>query len=377
MYLENKKIIKMKKSDLKFLVSFLFAFCGVITLNSCSHVDDEEGVNIAGEWLEDDSTDDDTKMYISNYKEGGGMANCWIKVTADEGFVNNKVGTYSVKGSDLTLNYYDDMINMNVMEEYSIRNVTDYTLMLYYAENGSTTTAYRIIDTYNMKVGETRNVSIEDSKFSPSAYKSNYKRIATVNNNGVITAVKRGTAYIIASSATEKAVIRVVVTDPNNAIDDYMSYLGCNLDAIKNAFGKSYTELTDEYGDSFLHYYIYDDYYESAVFYYKLMEVGWLGWQKSNVVNRIFIDIRENVSQTIIKESLSKEFEYLGTIDGVELYGVIRTVLSPYGNFEHNVYVNWYRDERLLEYELDFDSSKIRRNKSFSVTKRIETKWRQ
>ena len=367
----------MKKSDLKFLVSFLFAFLGAIALNSCSHDDDDESMNIAGEWLEDDSTDDDTKMYISSYKEGGSMANCWIKVTADEGFVSNKVGTYSVKGSNLTLNYYDDMIKMNVMEEYSIRNVTNYTLMLYYAETGGTTTAYRIIDTYNMKVGETRTVSIEDSKFSPSTYKSNYKRIATVNNNGVITAVKRGTAYIIVSSATEKAVIRVVVTDPNNAIDDYMSFLGCNLDAIKNIFGKSYTELTDEYGDSFLHYYLYDDYYETAVFYYKLMEVGWLGWQKSNVVNRIYIDVRETASQAIIKEALSKEFEYLGTIDGVELYGVIRTILSPYGSFEHNVYVYWFPNERLLEYEIDFDSAKTRMNKSYSakLSKRIEARW--
>ena len=356
------------------------SFIAALSLTSCSDSDSTiEDMDISGEWLQDASYDNKVVSAIQMYRNGTYKAEN-VRMDIEDRVFETQSGSYTISGNSLTRDITSSIYG-KALDEITIKQVTDYSLTLYTKAASSTEVLYRIVDTYNMKVGETRIVIIADSDFKPTSYQSNYNYVASVDNSGIITAEKRGTAYIIvSSSSSEKAVIRVKVTDSDNAIDNYYFYLGAKTSAIKDVLGTPHYDFNPTDDDPFISYWLFDDYFSAVTFNYKKSaRVSWYGYNVADVVYHILVDVKENVNNNTISQSLNSYFQYLGNDGTTEIYGIISNVFTEYGLIQFDVYVYWFTKEKIISYMIDsnelYSKQYFINSSKNKLTKKIVTQW--
>ena len=118
-----------------------------------------------------------------------------------------------------------------------------------------------------------------------------------MDESGNIFAVKQGITFVRVTSETGTAVIRVIVTDPNNAIDDYLLFMGGAMNTVTEVYGNGYMEiaanpLTERT------YALMDEKVEKVVFGYF-----------SNIVMMASVYIRESADINAIVEVFDKKYE--------------------------------------------------------------------
>lgn len=286
-----KKISKLTVLTVALAAGALFASCSEDENSKAP----EFSPSIIGEWFEDASEGDAQLYSTTEIKEDGTLSMWFGYASSPQSLYFTYDGTYSYNDEKLTQRYVSPITGDNTTEEYDVKAVDDYTLTLYAENVATTSTHHRIVNTYNMSVGESKAFSVNDTNFDATSYSSTNNSIAQVDGSGNIVAMKRGMAFICANSSIGTAVIRVVVTDPDNVIDDFMSFIGSSITEVEKVYGRNYIEVPSIPTERT--YALLDETTESVVFQHF-----------SGVVLAIVANLRNDVNSDAIIESFSKKY---------------------------------------------------------------------
>lgn len=260
------------------LALFIGACLALISFSSCHDDDDNDkhiiDSSLTGEWFYDRSTASGAHYETINLSPGGAFTGQIFKFDKVELKDEYFEGTYSYNG-DIHLVYTDFHSPKQIYAVWQVINVNKYKLDVRVKSNSQHFTYHRIVDTYQMEVGDSRMCIINDSEFHAVDYHSCDTRIATIDEDGTIHAIKRGTTYIRAISSLGEAIIKVVVEDPVNVIDDYAQYVGSQISNAIADMGDGYVTSTLYDGSTFVEYFINDDLIRRVTFiYYQKVQVS-------------------------------------------------------------------------------------------------------
>ena len=296
-------MIKMTRNWLLYMMAATVCF-GV---SSCSSDDDDDQQSsnsttqlLVGDWLEDNSTSDSKNMMATTYTADGKMSVWFANVDKDNNMMLNYDGTYTLNDNKLAEKYVSPASGTNVVDNYDVLSVDKYTFTSYSTRTNTNIEYNRIVETRQLNVGETFNISIDDAEFIPTSYTSIETRVATVTTSGQVTAVKRGLTFIKVKSSIGTAVIRLQVNDPANVIDDMTGLLGATT-----------TELTAQLGN------FYNDYDLNAgparvyeMFDPVLSEVL-VSFDAKGRASTIITGLREGYNSQALIQSLSNKYSYV------------------------------------------------------------------
>lgn len=303
----------MKNHLTKTIWSILFVLMAQLSLTSCPGPKDEliptpvptpsptpepePTPTIVGEWFEDSSSEGVKILSVWKFEEGNQYSDWLGYVAPGISHILETNGTYTTSDNSLSCEHIDQTSNLNVIDHYDIKVIDKYTFTVYSREYSQQEEYHRIVDTYYIQVGDTKKIQI-DNNFIPTSYNSTDSRVAVVNNDS-IQALKRGTTYISVSSSIGTAVIRIVVQDQGNVIDDYMQYLGVSIDDVTKEFGDLHLDIFMEDKGIFAKTFpLIDDFIKDVVFFYG----------SDGIISSIFAHAREGVDISVLKQSLAKKY---------------------------------------------------------------------
>ena len=249
-------------------VCLLMAGLAFILLTACSSDDESYHVPGAenftrdmfvGEWFEPAG---EGNYGIGHYHADGSLTTTSIHATKSEWDYSVSEGYWEFSDGILTVVSnvkHEGILNTTTKGVYQIQKLPKYELWGSSLDMDLTTGGYRIVDTYQMNVGEKRQVIINDSEFRPQEYSSVNHHVASVDDEGTIEARHLGTTFILIKSSIGTAVIRVVVNDSANDFNDALQSLGMPIQTITKEYGQIYLEKTQENGNIIRHYYLPDD----------------------------------------------------------------------------------------------------------------------
>jgi len=304
--------------------------------------------SIVGEWYEDASTNDYKQIVTSNFKEDGTCV-FWNGILMQQLNLNyNENGTYSISEKRLTTKYVDGLSGENTVDVLDVQTLDNYNLFLYNPKESKLYEQHRIIATYNMTVGESKRISVNDDEFVPTSFSSTDQRVA-VAQDMTVKALKRGTCYVSIKASIGTAVIRVIVTDPDNAIDDYLAYLDESLDIVTKDFG-NYCFEEEIQGKPFKSYQLFDEYVSKVVFYYN----------PAGLVTQVFADVRYGTNADYITEALKKKYNLSNVRDGSYFFNTVKngrevTIIWDPVSLFNITYQYRYEDAQKGTYE-DYDN---------------------
>ena len=234
----------MKRKFIDFL-SVSFVLMTLLTVASCSNDDDPvpqpaTDSSIVGEWFYDMNSSKLKSYSIEEYTSSGTINQTFLYCYPNAGhnLLNKKSGTYTITGKTLTT-----QLPETGKSDVKIYYLDEYTLVQEVISDGSQETYYKIVSTLDVKVGESVRFEYDNDNFQSFVYyKSCDENIVKVDNNGSITGVKRGTAYVVARSAVGAVVARVNVTDPERTIDEFDHLLGLSKNEVLNKFDENFMQ---------------------------------------------------------------------------------------------------------------------------------------
>lgn len=329
----------MKQTKYFRYATLLLALLGLAGFSSCSDDDDTDFPleSIVGEWFTDSSSGGQVSHALMTFTADGKFSDWEVHVGATDNTNSLDEGTYTYDGTlrIVTTSKYDPR---HYYQEFRVNSVNNYTLELTDEHHYYSASLHRIVDTYTIGVGKSKPWAFSSYDFTALNYHSCDEKIATVDESGIIHAVKRGTTFIRAISSTDEAVIRVVVSDPDNVMDDYTKYLGKPLD-----------QLITDIGSPFLEFEIRDGIMESLFHpndeYIREMSVSYLLRSRTYQIDANFQD-RADI-QPVIASFDAKYTKYPASQEYLHLYSALT----------NGTYVTILLDElhRVISYQWDQD----------------------
>ena len=322
-------MIAKKKNIFLLLLILQAMFC----MNSCNN-DDEElfkpniGTgDIIGSWYADKT--DKESVYRKEYSFNEDGTYSFIAINLPSIMDANQIqesgtGIYNISGNILRRGQ-DHKGGQGWLDpvEYKVEGNTLTTLNPY---DYSVDTYYRIVDTYEMEVGETREFKYNGESGKPT-FQSSSHIIASINSYsdsedvnsilkpGIITARKFGEAYITARYPNGNAVvIKVIVKDGDSQATDFFDELMTSKDHIFGLFGKKYFA-----GETFnlenQYFYVVGD---------KQIKFVDFHFDKEDRVRAVAANYWTSCDMQKIKESFDKRFTYEGTRDDGRLVYLLK-----------------------------------------------------
>lgn len=249
-------------------ICLLTAGIASFLLTACSSDDDRFHVPgaenftrdmIVGEWFEPAG---DGAYGVGEYRADGTLTSTLVHATGldwmhstDEGYWEYSDGLLTV----VTNISHAGVLSTNTKAVYQVVKLTKYDIEDSGLDMDLISGGHRIVDTYRMNVGETRQAIVNDSEFKPQEYSSVSYHVAGVDDEGTIEARHLGTTYILIKSSIGTAVIRVVVSDSDNDFNDALPSLGVPVQTISKEYGQLYVELDREDGTKVRRYYLADE----------------------------------------------------------------------------------------------------------------------
>lgn len=207
--------------------------------------DNESGIygSVIGEWL-DESTGDGICVYQTCKYLSDGTSHYWVGIaTKGESIYSEYDGTYSFVSGIMTESYISPVLGQDITDKNTVRYLDSYTLSLE-TLNGGFGTLCRVVDTYNLNVGDEMKFETPDENFVALDYESFDSSIAEVDcTSGRVMAKRRGMTFIKGSSLIGNAAIRVIVSDSENYIDDFSRWIGQPLKEANRIFGSIYIDI--------------------------------------------------------------------------------------------------------------------------------------
>lgn len=293
----------------------------LISLAGCSDDEDPVSVNTdwgysaVGEWLSDlgEPVKDVKEVYVSTYNNDGTWSGSLAYVDNYTSSIIPVDGTYIITGKKFTQT--TNMLGETSTVSYQILSLGKYDWMMFYPESEMTDLSHRIVDTIHMEEGQSDYIQINDPDFHPMGYTSDDEDVVEVSPTGTILAKRAGTAYISVVSSIGTAVIRIVVTDPETYIDNYVHYLGEDKSVVTNAYGT--ISFSYDYGDgtSVQIYNLIDNNISDASFYYT-----------NNRVDSIDVWLNETAEISKILSAFDEAYKFLTDFNGIKYYRTAKNV---------------------------------------------------
>jgi hypothetical protein len=205
-------------------------------------------------------------------------------------------GTYTISGKRMRIQHV-------ASSQPEVLFLNKYDMRLFYPDLQMEEVDHRIVETWHMKVGEIEELLINDPDFIPVEYSSDDETVASVSPSGSVTALRPGTAYVLATSDIGSAAIRVVVELEDMPLDDYMKYLGENIEAGTKAYGSFFTDnpLEDDSGLTMRYYFLWDENVSEFAFSYN----------EKGSIERVTLMVRKaEILQKVINV-YSEKYEYV------------------------------------------------------------------
>ena len=311
----------MKTINKLFTMAMLLA--AGLSSTSCSSDDDDNSKNpkeeytIIGEWFQDASAGNVKQYSASKYNEDGSAEFMMLYVNTPTSLYFKYGGSYNLSGTSLSESYVSPLTGDNTTDKYEVVSLDKYALTVKFSGNNATDVMHRVVDNYSMTVGSSKTFDYNTDGFSPTAFKSSDETVVRINASGNIEAVKRGTAYVSATATDGTAVIRVTVIDPDNYIDDFMSFVGGSIDNVTKVYGNNYIEVPNTLVERT--YALADELAESVMFGYFSGTVLMANVQLRGGINSNAIIDSFNKKYTLYKESKYVPV-YSTTVDGQEYH---------------------------------------------------------
>lgn len=301
---------------------------------------------LVGEWYCDNSNHTKTSRIIISFNEDGTLSYENNTLSSIDDCDNNHIktnGLYNMVDGRIRIGIVYD--NITEWTEYDMDwNGNTLTLI---QDNGNTVTLGAVVQSLTINVGETLKFSWTGENGAPLTYSSSANMLASVSDDGVITALRSGVVYITGHCPNgENIIYKLDVIDPVNG----------SIPIFYNELKKSSSEIMKSYDGLYLQE---DNIYSCDVASDKIKEVMYL-FNKIGLVKAIEIDYWSNTDITDIFTSL--ENGALGfkssitpncfrkDMDGREIVCQVDTVLKFVG-----FYINIYGFEKFEEY-IFFDS---------------------
>ncbi|MBQ7426749.1 MAG: hypothetical protein IJV20_05815 [Prevotella sp.] len=247
----------MKKEIIcRYILSLIIVIsCAVF----CSCEDDFESVKypIEGEWFYDESGVGQISRTTIQFSNDGLFKRQDTEVGISSNSIISSEGIYSYK-EKLDIVYTTSYDQRHHHAVWRVVNADNYSLTIYDESQSRQYVYCRVVDTYTMTIGESKQCNVDDGMFKTVRYHSCDENIANVDDSGMITAVKRGTTYIKCISDIGEVVIRIVVSDPHRVMDDYVQYVGLPVDSMIAGFNLDFIKGKDSY-NNWIIYHLHDD----------------------------------------------------------------------------------------------------------------------
>ena len=301
---------------------------------------------LVGEWYCDNSNHTKTSRIIISFNEDGTLSYENNTLSSIDDCANNHIktnGLYNMVDGRIRIGIVYD--NITEWTEYDMDwNGNTLTLI---QDNGNTVTLGAVVQSQTINVGETLKFSWSGENGAPLTYSSSANMLASVSDDGVITALRSGVVYITGHCPNgENIIYKLDIFDPvHGSIPNFYNDLKTSSSTIM----KSYDGL----------YFQEDNAYYCDVASDKIKELRYY-FNKIGLVKAIEIDYWSNTDITDILTSLENGalgFEssttpnaFLKDMDGREIVCLVDTVLKAVG-----FYINIFGFEEFEEY-IFFDS---------------------
>ena len=329
----------------------------LVLLTACSSDDDSYYVPgsenftrdmFVGEWFEPAG---EGTYNVGFYQEDGSLPFTTISATKSNWEYSNSDGYWDFSDGKLTVitdHSNAGLLNTNTKAVYRAIKLTKYEIQVSSLDLDNIAGDYRIVDTYQMNVGESRQAIINDNEFVPQEYSSMSYHIASVDNNGKIEARHLGTTYILIKSSIGTAVIRVVVNDSENVFNDALQSMGMPVQTITKEYGQTYAEAEDEDDNrkTIRRYFLPDE----KVRYIKMR------LDTDGYVEYIEQYFSNNITSDEVRESLNRKYDFQyseddgnGRIDWYIASWQCRKVAVGYSEIDHNLFMYFLSSGNDLE----------------------------
>ena len=231
------------------LLSALF----LTLVSSCSEDDtgryDKSGYSsIVGEWYCDNSNQIMTSRIILSFNGDGTLSYerntlSTIKIEANNHIKEN--GFYKADGGRIRIGIVYD--NITEWTEYDM-DLNGNTLTLI-QDNGNTVTLGAVVQAQTINVGETLKFSWSGENGAPLTYSSSANMLASVSDDGVISALRSGVVYITGHCPNgENIVCKLDVIDPvNGSIPNFYNDLKTSSSEIMKSYDGLYLQEDNAY----------------------------------------------------------------------------------------------------------------------------------
>lgn len=281
---------------------------GILSLFACNNEDNVEPINfknpafsIVGRWYTEKTDNPDLDMYAEYTFTADGA------VYVDEyrrrnGYKRNEGrGTYSVDGKKI-------VTNMETNKGLPIQNVSeiqDLNSLKFITKNKEygDMQYLRIVGIVTPHVGDTLNLDVQQAINSYSSQAVTIvsctiadDAIASMDEEGVLTAKLIGVTYLKVETSIGYAVIKISVTDNQNLWNDFSKGLGKSFEEVEKLFGKHYAFKNDS-----LIRYFYDNIYVDSVDIYR----------HDNITDSIVVAFRETVDKECVNNYLKEKLFFV------------------------------------------------------------------
>ena len=301
---------------------------------------------LGGEWYCDNSNQTITSRIIYSFDADGSLSyeyNVASVYDRDKNLHKKANGLYNMDGDRIRIGIVNDIYTE--WTDYHI-DWSNNTLTLI-TDYGTPIVLRAVVHSQTINVGETLHFSWTGNNGAPQTYSSSANMLASVSDDGVITALRSGVVYITGHCPNgENIIYKLDIFDPvNGSIPNFYNDLKTSSSTIM----KSYDGL----------YFQEDNAYYCDVASDKIKELRYY-FNKIGLVKAIEIDYWSNTDITDILTSLENGalgFEssttpnaFLKDMDGREIVCLVDTVLKAVG-----FYINIFGFEEFEEY-IFFDS---------------------
>lgn len=323
---------------------YRWAFCCLLLLSNfalvgCQKDDNNESYSISGEWFYDNSSANITQLGTMEFAPNGKYEETYAQVGLNVNNITTKVGSYSYNGV-IEVVYTTKYDSRQILERYRVTNADENTLELFEETTSTTKKLHRIVGSHTLSVGESIIFSGANSS-QYAKYVSCNDKVASVDDNGNIKAVKRGITFIRRLSDSGETIISVEVKDPGNVVDDFSQYICEPLSNVYENWGDNYIFYERDMSNlpDVIEYNVFDNLIQRIDFYY---------YYRRNVSN-VFGYFRPDVDINTIIETFDNKYTRISaSADG----SMIRYSHTANG---HPVDITLYTEKKHFAYDMVYD----------------------
>lgn len=195
--------------------------------------------SVIGEWIDDSmAKNKDLKAIVTSKFLKDGSSHYWTAMLGyGVNLYSSYEGSYQFENGAFSETYVGPFGGAPIRYDYAVSYLDNYTWTME-GEDGEISTLYRVADSFDLIVGEKKTFITSDENFHPTFFESLDPGVAEINSvTGEITALRRGMTFVKGKTSYGTLAIRVNVTNSDNYIDDFVTWMDKPIKDATKAFG--------------------------------------------------------------------------------------------------------------------------------------------